>query len=524
MREMNQALTERALAGLREVIHSLRRNGGSMTPSIYETAQVLRFCPEYVEADKLVDWLLRCQQPDGGWEDPETPIYRDVPTLAALLALQSCGQQPRVRDALTAAQRYLEEQTTVVEPTDGEYLPVGMELVLPSLLDQAEESGFSVDRARFHYVEEIGAQRSRMLAKHPPSPNSPAVFSWEAWGDRPDVDLVGAAGVGHNPAATAWWLHLDRGRAPTPARSRAVNAIRQASLAAGVDVIGVVPDAWPMDRFEQSLVLHLVAAHGLLGEEQLAGVMAAQLEDISRGLTRCGLGFSDEFEPDGDDTAAAVAALAMAGLPVDYRVLDNFVRADRCVSYPFEVHGSHTVTARAMHAFRIIDCNMAEWRPYILQAQRPDGWWTGDKWNRSRLYGTWIALIGLADDQEALRSAAEAYFAHQYDNGGWGCFGRSTVVETAFGILGLCRIAQQGVYESECAEAIAAAHRYLRRGYNPRRIGAEHMWICKDLYSARRIDHAAILSALLAPSLTPYRHLPIERRSIRARRRQTVAL
>ena len=173
MRELNPALTAHASAALRDVIHSLRRDGGSMTPSVYETAQVLRFCPETVEADKVLEWLLHCQQPDGGWEDPASPIYRDVPTLAALLALQSCGPQPRVRAAVAAAQRFLEEQTTVVAPTDGEYLPVGMELVLPCLLDQAEESGFSVDRSRFQYVEEIGAQRSRMLAKHPPAPNSP---------------------------------------------------------------------------------------------------------------------------------------------------------------------------------------------------------------------------------------------------------------------------------------------------------------------------------------------------------------
>jgi len=518
MRELNLALAERAAAALRDVIHSLRRDGGSMTPSVYETAQVLRFCPEYVEADKVLEWLLHCQQSDGGWEDPASPIYRDVPTLAALLALQSCGPQPRVREAIYAAQRFLEEQTTVVAPADGEYLPVGMELVLPCLLDQAEESGFSVDRTRFQYVEEIGAQRSRMLAKHPPAPNSPPVFSWEAWGSQPDAELVGAAGVGHNPAATAWWLHLDRGRTPTPARSRAKDAIRQASRAAGGGAVGIVPDAWPMDRFEQSLVLHLVASHGLLHHDQLGGVMAAQLEDIRRGLTRCGLGFSDEFEADGDDTAAAVAALAMAGLPVDYRVLDGFAREDRCVSYPFEVHGSHTVTARATHAFRIIGCDMEEWRPYILQAQRPDGWWTGDKWNRSRLYGTWIALIGLPDDTEAVRSAARAFFAYQHADGGWGCFGRSTTVETAFGVLSLCHIAERSGYERECAEAITAGHRYLRRSYSGRRVGSDHMWICKDLYSARRIDHAAILSALIAPSLPAHRHLLGDRRRAAYRR------
>jgi hypothetical protein len=523
MRVQNHALTDGAFAQLRKVIQQLGQGGGSMTPSVYETAQVLRFCPEIVQVDKVVDWLLRRQQADGGWGDPATPLYRDVPTLAALLALQDYRQHKRVRRATNAAQRFMEEQITVIEPTDREYLPVGVELIIPRMLGQAEEAGLVLSRARYQYLEELNARRRILLAQHPPAVNSSAVFSWEAWGNCPDERLVGSAGVGHNPAATAWWLHLDRKGIMTSARQKAIGAIVNASRAAGTSIIGVVPDAWPMNRFEQSFVLHLISIAGLIKSHQLADVLAPKLESLRLALTSSGLGFSDDFEPDGDDTAAAVAALAAGGFPVDYAVLSPFARPDRFVAYPFETHGSFTVTARASQAARTIGCDTARWRPYILSAQQTDGWWPSDKWNRSKLYGTCVALAALDDHADAEKSAAaEALLRDQHADGGWGFFGQSTLVETAYGVLALCRIALDSGCYAECVSAIGAAREYLHRMYNVHRIGSEHVWVCKDLFSARRIDHAAVLCAMLTSNMSPHLHLG-QREHSRHQRRQMVA-
>jgi hypothetical protein len=503
MKDPDHALSERVFAQLRMVIRQLGHGGGAMTPSVYETAQVLRFCPELIEVDRGVDWLLRCQLPDGGWNDPASPLYRDVPTLAALLALRTYHRHERVRWACNIGHRFLEQQTTVIDPTDGEYLPVGMELILPRLLDQAEDMGLWFSRARFRHIESLGERRRQLLSQHQPLPNSPPVFSWEAWGTCPDIDLVSPGGVGHNPAATAWWLYLDRGSTHSRERTKAIDAIMHASRAAGAGIKGVVPDAWPMDRFEQSFVLHVITMAGLLNSERLSDVIAPQLEDLRMALTSCGLGFSDYFEPDGDDSAAAVAAIAAAGLPVDSNALNPFKRADRFVAYPFETHGSYTVTARASHAMRITGYRAVEWRPFILKSQQPDGWWTSDKWNRSRLYGTCVALSALDESDDAKSAAAEAFLRYQHTDGGWGCFGKSTLVETAFGVLALRNIALHGSCRAECLEAISAAHRYLRRMYQIRRVVTERMWICKDVYSAIRIDHAAILCALLTSAVVP---------------------
>jgi hypothetical protein len=146
----------------------------------------------------------------------------------------------------------------------------------------------------------------------------------------------------------------------------------------------------------------------------------------------------------------------------------------------------------------------------------------GDKWNRSRLYGTWIALAGLgADAGDAQPATAEAFLRYQHDDGGWGCFGRSTLSETAFGLLALSGIATDGGGEgrrrTEITSAIGAAHSFLRRAYNAPRIGEEHMWVCKDLYSARRIDQGAVLAALLAPCVLPHLQQSRRRRAHMAR-------
>lgn len=472
-----------------------------MTPSVYETAQVLRFCPNLIDVDNVIHWLLTMQRPDGGWGEEWAPMYRDVPTLAAILALRSQDQCARINKAWNDGVRFLEEQSTCLQAEDGEYLSAAIELIVPTLLDQAGDMGLYLVRERFRYLEDLGAQRRRLIASHPPVRDSPPLFSWEAWGTDPAPELVGCGGVGHSPAATAWWLHLDAGRTATGSvRERAASAIVRASYAAGTGTVGLVPGAWPMNRFEQSFVLYTVATAGLLTHPKLISTLAPQLEDMRSALTYRGLGFSDTFAPDGDDTAAAVAALTLAGLPVDCDVLRPFQRAAHFVAYPFETHGSYTVTARAVQALRILGYPAQQWIASILDAQQCDGWWPSDKWSASRLYGTYVALAALDESAGYAKvAAAEAFLRYQHSDGGWGCFGQSTLVETAFGVFALRSIAAETGRGGDraCCEALAAAHRYLRTMYNPHRIGTEYIWLTKDLGCVRHIDHALILCALL---------------------------
>lgn len=503
MNDFDCSRTECTFDQLRRLIRHLGDGGGSMSPSIYETAQVLRFCPELVEADKVVAWLLDCQQLDGGWGEPSAPLYRHVPTLAAILALNNYRDSGHVRCRLQAALRYLADQVTTIAPSVDAYLPVGMEFIVPHLLCEAEEAGLDVSCAPYRHIEALGRRKRQALAQYPPHPNDAPVFSWEAWGTEPSCELVSPAGVGQSPAATAWWLYLDKGRNATCAvRQKAENYLIAASGSLGTGIRGLAPSAWPMNRFEQSFVLQMVVTSGLLHNQYWANAVGLQLEDLQRALATGGLGFSDYFAHDGDDTAAGVAVLAAANMAVDCSVLDPFSRSDHFVAYQFETHGSHAVTARAVQALALAGCDATPWRRCIERSQQPDGWWTSEKWNRSRLYGTSLAVAALDADSPAVKAALQAFLDYQHEDGGWGCFNESTPVETAFAVLALCSIAQRTDVELECIEAIANARNYLRRTYNTRRIGRDLLWICKDLYSAKRVDQGAVLCALLAP-ITP---------------------
>ena len=505
MYDLDCSRTECTFDQLRRLIRHLGNGGGLMSPSIYETAQVLRFCPELVETDKVVDRLLGCQQLDGGWGEPFAPLYRHVPTLAAILALNSYRDNRRVWRQLQAALKYLADQVTAIEPSVDAYLPVGMEFILPHLLHEAEEAGLGVSYAPYRHIEALGRRKRQALAQYSPQPNDAPVFSWEAWGTEPSCNLVSPAGVGQSPAATAWWLYLDRGRTATCAvRQKAVSYLAAASDSLGAGIRGLAPSAWPMNRFEQSFVLQMVVTSGLLHNQYLAHALGPQLEDLQRALATGGLGFNDYFAHDGDDTAAGLAVLAGAGMAVDCGVLDPFSRPDHFVAYPFETHGSHAVTARAIQALELAGCDATPWRRCIERAQQPDGWWASEKWNRSRLYGTSLAVAALDADSPDIKSAHDAFLRYQHADGGWGCFGVSTPVETAYAVLALCSIAQRTDVELECIEAIVAARSYLRRTYNTRSFGRDLLWICKDLYSAKRVDQGAVLCALLA-SVTPAR-------------------
>lgn len=516
------------LRRLRLLLHRVGQHGGAITPSVYETAQVLRFCPQLVDAEDVVNWLLAMQQQDGGWEQTDAPLYRTVPTLAAVLALREQGRTVQARRAWEAGWRYLTSQTEVIGAASGLYLPVAIELILPRLLDEAAASGLHLARGRFQHIEELNRQRLALIARMAPAPDSPPIFSWEAWGREAHPDLVGAiGGVGHSPAATAWWLHLDAGHAAgRKARARCRSYLMEASRAGCSGVRGVVPGPWPMNRFEQSFVLHMIVLGGLAQQCELAALLEEQASDLQRHLaTRGGVGFSDGFAVDGDDTAAAVHVATALGLDADETVLAPFQREDHFVAYPFELHMALSVTARGAQAMAARGRDVASLRKCIVQAQQAEGWWSSEKWNRSPLYGTLLALSALGKSAGAAKiKSAEAFLHKQQGNGGWGCFGHATAVETAYAVLALCRIVRdigdESGWERECVEAIARGQQYLHELDRRRAVEKERLWISKDLYSARRVDQATILCALAAPALLPGAGRPQPRRRKAANARQ----
>ncbi|EJZ16885.1 hypothetical protein RCCGEPOP_33658, partial [Rhizobium sp. Pop5] len=100
------ALSEQILSELRHLLNETR-DGGSVSPSVYDTARVLQFSGNVTGRQNGYAWLMAQQQADGGWGSADFPLFRHVPTWAALLALRRADPLPGAADAVQAATRFL---------------------------------------------------------------------------------------------------------------------------------------------------------------------------------------------------------------------------------------------------------------------------------------------------------------------------------------------------------------------------------------------------------------------------------
>lgn len=503
MTVLKGSLSESLWNDLRTIIRELREDGGLMSPSVYDTAQALRFCPPTQGAERTVAWLLEQQHNDGGWGNPAAPRTRDLPTLAAILALHSFRNTfntLQVAFAIRCGLSFLRRQARYWQGPLPDDIPVGVEVILPRLLEDAAEIGLEVPHEQYANLVPLSRRKRQQIVHLNPGAGTPFAFSWEAWGTMPDPCLLDdSGGVGHNPAATAYWIKLASAYpqlADEVARARTY--LRNAARATGSNIPGVMPTAWPIDRYEQSFVLHTLSIAGLLDHPRIADVVRYQLQDMLRGMQPGGIGFSDYFTPDGDDTAAALAALKAAGFDCDISYLDSFRSNGHVIGYHGELQASHSLTARAMHAMSLFGEDTRPLQMHLLKHQLPDGRWPGDKWHTAWTYATLLGVYALKDGRRDvephLELAVDAIEMAQNLDGGWGPDGCSTTIDTAYAVLALAAASERvGV----APYVLRQAQHWLLDHYRPFDYHCEPTWLNKQQYTPYRIDWAFILCAML---------------------------
>ena len=170
--------------------------------------------------------------------------------------------------------------------------------------------------------------------------------------------------------------------------------------------------------------------------------------------------YANEFYPDCDDTAEVLTALAKVRLPDaeeprraaaisrglawllsmqnadgGWAAFDRGCDNEVLTLIPFADHNamidpsSEDVTGRTLEALRRlrIDPSRSEVRraaAYLVERQEPDGTWYG-RWGCNYLYGTWLALRGLAAAGADLRApsfqrSVAGVAGCQNSDGGWG--------------------------------------------------------------------------------------------------------
>lgn len=488
-------------ADLRSLIGDLGIYGGLTSPSIYDTAQLLRLQPPAEGVWPALDWLISQQHEDGGWGDPALPLTRDVPTLAAILALRQHDQRKNAIDVQRRGLAFLKRQACQWAAPLPDDIPAAVELLLPRLLDEAAAVGLELTTEPYSALLSLGQRRRRLIAQLKPRGGTAAVHSWEAWGGEPDPLLLDASGgVGHSPAATAAWL-VAAGDRPELADHchLARRYLAAASASTGSGIAGVVPNAWPIARTEQATALYALLLAGVLDTPALAPQVSTILAELHKALTPTGLGTSDYFATDSDDTAMAVACLAGRYAVAPSCVMHFAIESHFC-TYVGELQPSVSATAHAVHALTLLGQPVPRAVAFLKERRAADGRWFGDKWNGSWIYTTCHTLAALLELGECRDEKVLAtLLAYQHNDGGWGtCASNSE--ETAYGVATLLLLKRYGISSEAGDAALTRAQRYLRAHYRPFCEERTAVWLAKEPYRPRRVSRAFEVGALLALS------------------------
>ncbi|MCB0062711.1 MAG: hypothetical protein KDE19_11370, partial [Caldilineaceae bacterium] len=421
---------------LRTLVADLGKDGGRLSPSVYDTAQVVRLHPPTEGAEPALDWLIGQQAADGGWGDPAAPYARAVPTLATLLAFQ---QHPRQvpSQVVDAGCRFLQEQAPLWQELPIDALPIATEMILPYLLDEATRVGLSIEPSPYHQLYQLRRQKCQQISKRKLVPSTPPMYSWEALGQQVELGLLDeSGGIGHSPAATAAWLsQAKQDPALAAERHSATTYLQGAAAATGVNRPGVVPNVWPITGFEMSYGPYALLIAGLYRHPSLQEVLRDHTSALQQIMVRGhGVSFGDYFMPDVDETAVALAALHAAGCEVDGEVMEQFRNGSHFHTFPHELNPSVLSNAHALYALAVMEERSPEVEAFLRERQCADGHWLPDKWHSSWLYTTMEALLAfeqLGYSTEVDR-AVERLLATQQADGGWGSGTEASATDTSY--------------------------------------------------------------------------------------------
>jgi hypothetical protein len=491
------------LGELRSLLEQAGKHGGMMSASVLDTAQALRLAPPADGGRDVAAWLLAQQKPDGGWNDPELPLFRDGPTLAAIMALHGRADVAGAREAVAAGEAFLRRDKDAWKEPWPKARPAGVEISLPALLDEARAQGLDVPHLDAYPAFPQRASRMRAMLPHLQQ-TLPAVayFTWDSWGKEPTRELVHPeGGIAINPANVARWLSMSPDRADLAGpRDAALSFLARSTQATDEHRPGVHPTSWPMPLFEISFCLYALVVTDLLDHPALRDVVARQVEELAAAMKPEGLGCSPWFDVDGDDTSAAIAVLRAAGKPVDAAPLRRFQSRDHFCTWLHQVQPSASVTARAVHALALLGEETRPMQDYLARTQNAQGVWDGDPWNVSWAYVTYHAITALVPlgPTPALETALRALLDLQHADGGFGLGPTSNPFETMWGTLALLAAQRSRLLAGALERALERARGWTIANDRAHRRDMPLRWIAKDLYAPRRIDRTFEVCTLLA--------------------------
>lgn len=412
----------------------VRRSGeGKTKGAAYDTAWTARVLDENEKPlfPECVQWLVENQKQDGSWGS-HLQNYHDrvLSTLSAVIALKEIGGDTYDR-YIQRGETYIWENLKNVE-LDKKRL-IGSELLIPSLMDQAESLELNLPYHVRIYEKECLMKLKKIDELLWYSPLTTLSFSLEFLGDNVDrerlahVQLANGS-VGNSPAATAFFLK----------HTKDSNAFMYLEEILSITGNGSVMTVYPIEVFEYGWTMYNLMLARLRSERY------KELCDfLFKNLRQSGLGPSTESPlTDADDTAIACKVLYDMGYPLDFRIFDAYDAGDYYLTFPFEMDPSISTNVHMLDLVKSCpefpdrDDLIEKLIRFLKKEMHCTGFWM-DKWHVSPYYPTSHAVFALYDIDPSLTEKTVSWMLDtQNENGSWGGNG-GTLEETAYALQAL---------------------------------------------------------------------------------------
>lgn len=487
---------------INEIIQQM--GAGHMNNTAYDTSWIARL--QDIDGQMSLDalqWICENQQPDGSWGAPRVMYYHDrvISTLAVMLALTRRGRRAsdkwQIEKGLAALEKITAGATRGLA-ADPNGATVGFELIVPTLIHEAEELGI-IKKQGDRILGRMKALRERKLEKLAGlkiSRHLTPAFSIEMVGpDRQElIDLENLqevnGSVANSPSATAFFVSQVK-----LGDERGMKYLHWALDGRG----GGAPFATPFNVFERAWVLwNLALVPSLVNDPQIRVACQPHIQFLQDSWQPGrGVGFANVYTPcDGDDTSVLAEALARFGVFMDVETILSYEDKEYFRCYPLEANPSiganvHILGALGQYGFEADHPSVEKIVQFLRNSRHKDGYLV-DKWHISPYYITAHTVIAaMKYDRYLCQDAIDWMLRTQNRDGSWGSFGFSTAEETAYCIQSLILWDRMRgkVPNQQIQLAVNWLEKHANGPYPP-------LWISKALYCPDLVVRASIATAL----------------------------
>ena len=504
------------MQSLEDFIDSDEFGSGKISGYIYGAGLIGRIPRKSVlqpEFPQCLDYLRRTQLPNGSWGSkyPFLVFDRIISTLSAIICLKFWNY-PGDKTLIENGCYYLRCNLDKLEmPND--YITVGFELLLLTLLDEAKELGISINSRVIASNSKVIAvckkERADKISKIENCQKSIKDLKRKAWlytlegiGEKYSNDEIksmipynGIICGSYGATAYALLRGIENERGYIEIR-KTIHENR-----------GGVPTQKKLDIFDLSWSLKMLYLSGYPLNSNLATIHLDKLEKIwiqHKGMVG---GSIDGLPPDSDDISSSLSVLTLAGRlgsSNDIITLLTFFQGDYFVTYEAERTPSISTNAHCLFALahyqqypNIVDMSnkVLKWIKNHIIA---NDYKFQDKWHISRYYLMNELIFALTYfDKELTSHIFNMLIEEQNIDGGWGINRQSSQLETSYSVITILYCLRTSIIreDDKCSGCLIKAKLFL--GNN---IAEENhqFWIDKILYSMVSLDKLSILCARYA--------------------------